>query len=105
MHTSPTHDNKEHVTGFEISNLLIRRGGVLRLLRTIPTGTITKTPKRWVLDDDDFVHFTVNGHLFNVVKPFWDNSRYWIAAEDEAGLGEVEEIRKLFDVHHILGVL
>jgi hypothetical protein len=63
MHTSPTHDDKGHVTGFEISNLLISKGGVVKLLRTIPTMTINKCPKRWALDDDDFVHFTINEHL------------------------------------------
>ena len=67
MHISPTHDDKGHVTGFEISNMLISRGGVVKLLRTIPTLTITKSPKRWALDDDDFVHFTMNGHLFKVI--------------------------------------
>jgi hypothetical protein len=72
-------------------------------MRTIPTVTITKTPKRCVLDDD-FVQFTENDHLINVVEPFGYNSRYWIVAEDEAGLGEVEEIRNLIDAHHILGV-
>jgi hypothetical protein len=40
---------------------------VVKLLRTIPTLTITKSPKRWALDDDDFVHFTMNGHLFKVI--------------------------------------
>ena len=103
MQTSPTHDDKGHVTGFEISNLLISRGGVVKLLRTIPTVTITKNPKRWVLDDDDFVHFTVNGHLFKGVEPFGDNDRCWIVAEDEAGRGEVEGIRKVFDARHFFG--
>jgi len=105
MHTSPTHDDKGHVTGFEISNLLINRGGVVKLLRTIPTVTITKSPKRWALDDDDFVHFTMNEHLFKVIEPFGDNSRYWIVAEDAAGQGEVEGIRKVFDAHNFLGGL
>ena len=104
MHTSPTHDDKGHVTVFEISNLLISRGGVVKLLRTIPTVTITKSPKLWALDDDDFVHFTMNGHLFKVIEPFGDNSRYWIVTEDAAGQGEVEGIRKVIDAHHILRV-
>jgi|ERR1051325_818348 hypothetical protein len=103
MHTSPTHEDKGHVTGFEISNLLISRGGVVKLLRTIPTVTITKSQKRWTLDDDDFVHFTMNGHLFKVIEPFGDNSRYLIVAEDSAGQGEVERIRKVFDAHTALG--
>ena len=103
MHTSPTHDDKGHVTGFEISNLLISRGGVVKLLRTISTVTITKSPKRWTLDDDAFVHFTMNGHLFKVIEPFGDNSRYWIVAEDEAGQCEVEAIRNVFDAHIVLG--
>jgi hypothetical protein len=104
MHTYPTHNKKGDLIGFEISNLLISRGRVVRLLRTIPTVTITKLPKRWVMDDDDFVHFTVNRHLFKVIEPFGDNSRYWIVAEDEAGQGEVEGIRKVFDAHNILGL-
>ena len=103
MNTSPTHDDKGHITGFEISNMLISRGGVVKLLETIPTVTITKSPKRWTLDDDDFVHFTMNGHLFKVIEPFGDNSRYWIVTEDVAGQGEVEGIRKVFDAHNFLG--
>jgi hypothetical protein len=69
MHTYPTHNKKGDLIGFEISNLLISRGRVVRLLRTIPTVTITKLPKRWVLDDDDFVHFKVNDYLFKVIEP------------------------------------
>jgi hypothetical protein len=103
MHTSPTHDDQGHLTGFEISNLLISRGGVVRLLRTVPMVTITKNPKRWTLEDDDFVHFTMSGYLFKVIEPFGDNDRYWIVAEDEAGQGEVEGIRKVFDAHNFLG--
>ena len=103
MHTYPTLNKKGVLIGFEISNLLMSRGRVVRLLRTIPTLTITKLPKRWVLDDDDFVHFKVNDHLFKVIEPFGDNSRYCIIAEDEAGQGEVEGIRKVFDAHNFLG--
>jgi hypothetical protein len=105
MHTSPTHDDHGHLTGFEISNLLISRAGVVRLLRTVPMVTITKNPKRWTLEDDDFVHFTMNEHLFKVIEPFGDNSRYWIVVEDAAGQGEVEGIRKVFDAHNIMGAV
>ena len=76
---------------------------MVKLLRTISTVTITKSPKRWTLDDDAFVHFTMNGHLFKVIEPFGDNSRYWIVAEDEAGQCEVEAIRNVFDAHIVLG--
>ena len=103
MHTYPTHNKNGDLIGFEISNLLISRRGVVKLLRTIPTVTITKLPKRWVLDDDDFVHFKVKDHLFNVIEPFGDNSRYLIVAEDSTGQGEVERIRKVFDAHTALG--
>lgn len=103
MHTLPTHDDQGHLTGFEISNLLISRAGVVRLLRTVPMVTITRNQKRWTLEDDDFVPFTINGHLFKVIEPFGDNDRYWIVAEDEAGQGEVEGIRKVFDAPNFLG--
>jgi hypothetical protein len=51
------------------------------------------------------VHFTMNEHLFKVIEPFGDNSRYWIVAEDAAGQGEVEGIRKVFDAHNIMGAV
>jgi hypothetical protein len=45
----------------------------------------------------------VKDHLFKVIEPFGDNSRYLIVAEDEAGQGEVEAIRNVFDAHTVLG--
>ena len=50
------------------------------------------------------MHFKVNDHLFKVIEPFEDNSRYWIVAEDEAGQAEVEGIRKVFDAYNVLGL-
>jgi hypothetical protein len=98
------HNDAGDVTGFEIGNLLIGRRGVLRVLKRIPAVTITKAPKAWAFDDDDFVHFTVNGHKFKAIEPFGDNDRYWIVAEDKAGRSEIEAIRQVFAERRLFGI-
>ena len=46
MDTYPTHNKKGDLIGFEISNLLMSRGRVVRLLSTIPTVLGLENKKR-----------------------------------------------------------
>ena len=96
MRAWDTHTDDGAVTGFEINNFLITRGHVARTLKRIPGVTITKHPKMWVWSDDDFIHFTLNGHKFLVIEPYGDNSRYWIVAEGEGGRPFIETIKRMF---------
>lgn len=97
-------DDRGDITGFEISNLTIGRNGVVRILKRIPSVTITKEPKAWRPVHDDFVHFKINGHNFKVIEPFGDNDCYWFVAEHEAGRPELETIRQVFAARRFLGL-
>ncbi len=99
MQTWDTHTEGGQVTGFEIPNTLIWRGGVVRLLKRVPGVEITKYPKFFSLNDDDFVHFNYRGEKFFVVEPYGDNNRYWIVAESDRGCLYVPEIRERFKQH------
>jgi len=96
MRTWEVHTDDGRVCGFEIGNTFTWRGGVLRILRSIPGVEITKTPKFFSGNDDEFIHFNYCGQKFYVEELFGDNSRYWIRAKDELGFPYVSEIRARF---------
>ena len=98
-------DDDGHLTGFEISNLLITRRGVKRVLSRISGVVITKSPRLWRPGDgDDFIHFTLNGHAFLAIEPFGDNDSYWIVAEKAFDVPEIELVRRQFEQHSCVGV-
>lgn len=105
MRVRDLHREDGAYTGFEISNLLISRRGVVRILKRIAGVTITNAPRAWRFGDNDFVHFALNGHTFLVVEPFGDNDCYWIVAEEKAGLPEIGEVKHVFAKHRWLGII
>jgi len=104
MRTRRMHNADGQLTGFEIGNALITRLGVLRILERIPGVVITKRPRWWrSWEDDDFVHFTLNGHTFLAIEPFGDNDCYWIVAEDTFDIPEIDFVRREFDARRAWG--
>ena len=99
MRTWDLHSDAGEITGFEIGNTLTWRSTVVRLLKRMPGVEITKYPKFFSINDDDFVRFKYRGEEFVVIEPFGDNSRYWIAAENESGRRFVPELRDWFKTH------
>ena len=98
-------DETGHLYGVIISNLLITRRGVERVIRRIPGVEVTKSyrPWRWTADDD-FVHFTLNARPFIAWEPYGDSDSYWIAAQDTPGGPEPESVRDAFQGHKLWGI-
>jgi hypothetical protein len=103
MHTWDHRSRSGELIGFEISNALIDRRGVLHALERVPGVTITKAPKAWGWHDDDFIHFTLNGHRFEVIEMFGDDRRYWFAPVELGYASDVEAVRKAFAEMHFGG--
>lgn len=103
MRTSELHTDDGRTFGFEISNLTITRGGVVRTIKRIPGAAITKGERYSERRHDDFCHFTINGAKFIATEPFGDNSRFWIYAYDEVGMPHVATIQRVFDQRRLFG--
>ena len=94
------------VSGFEISNLLIGRRGVTRLVAKIPGAQVTKRPRLWRPGDpDDICHFTVGASKFIVIEPFGDNGRYWICADNDSAQAHINTVRLVFERHKPFGLV
>jgi hypothetical protein len=103
MRTWELRKNDGRLTGFEISNLLITRSGVIRTLKRIPGVTITKGERYSERRHDDFCHFTLQGAEFAAIEPWGDNSRYLISADDETGFPYVEAVLRVFEARSLFG--
>ena len=92
-------------TGIEIPNIGITRHGVLRAIKRIP-GVTVSFPRPWRLEPrrDAFVHFHLNGHRFLAIEPYGDSDVFWIVAEDETDLPEVELVKGAFSKRWIPGI-
>ena len=96
MRTWPLHSKNGELCAFEIPNTLVGRHAIARFLGQIPEVHVTKWPKRFSWNDDDFVHFEFRGRNYIVEEPWGDNSRYLISAEDEAGFSHMAQIQAWF---------
>ena len=103
MRTWELHTDDGRTFGFEIRNLTITRGGVVRTIRRLPATTITKGKRYAERRHDDFCHFTVQGANFIAVEPFGDNSRFWIYAEDETGFAHIASVQRMFEQRKLFG--
>jgi hypothetical protein len=106
MRTRELRNDAGQLTGFEISNLLITRGGVERVVKRVPGVSITKSTRAWRWSaEDDFVHFVLNGHVFFAIEPFGDNDCYWIVAEDAKDIPEIGAVKGAFERHRVWGLI
>jgi len=92
-------------TGIEFSNIGFSRHGVLRVIKRIP-GVEVLFPRPWRLEprQDDFVHFTLNGHKFLAAEPWGDSDVFWIVAEDETDIPEIEIVKRAFSKRWLWGL-
>jgi len=106
MRTRDLRDDGGTLTGVEISNLIITRRAVERVLSRIPGAVITKSyrPWRWSAEDD-FVHFTLNGRTFIAWEPWGDSDAYWIYSQDAKGGPEVDAVKSAFEQHRVWRVI
>jgi hypothetical protein len=87
------HNDDGALTGFAVSNLLLRRRGVGRIIRSLTDARIIREqPPYRIGGRDDFLEFVLDGITFLVIEPFGDNSEYWIVSEPTTG--DSEQLRK-----------
>jgi len=90
------HNDDGVLTGFAVSNLVLRRRGVSRIIRSLTDARIIREqPTFRVGGRDDFLEFVLDGITFLVIEPFGDNSEYWIVSEPTTG--DSEQLRKTRD--------
>jgi hypothetical protein len=92
------HDKQGRLHAFEVSNLRIWRRGVVKVVKTIPSATITRVPLRFLswFREEEFCEFTIGEKRFVALEPFGDNSRYLIAARPAGWCAELQLIRDKF---------
>ena len=85
------------LTSFEVSNTIIGRRGVVKILNKIPEVKIIQTPifLSW-LREDVFCRFKLKNKTFTIEEPFGDNSRYLICSEPPEPCVEIEIVEKVF---------
>ena len=84
------------LTGFAVSNLLLRRRGVARIIRCIAGVRIIREQSRFRIGDrDDFLEFVIDDVTFLAIEPFGDNAEFWIVSEPTNG--DTEQLRRTQD--------
>ena len=92
------HDDQNRIFAFEIPNPGLGRGGVYRVVETIPGGALVRRPKRFLswFREGTFCEFIVDGETYDVEEPFGDNSRYWVGPRPPRWLPQTEKVRDAF---------
>jgi len=104
MKTRDLRNDRGQLYGFIVSNLLLSRHGVPRIVADIPGADIVRKQKRFALTaPDDFCEFVVDGRTFHAIEPFGDNSEFWIVAEPPEECPQVEAVRRAFEQHRLFG--
>jgi hypothetical protein len=93
-------DKQGRVFAFEVSNALLTRKSVCKLVRSIPGARLLSG--RAELRDDEFCTFEIEGQKFKAWEPWGDSSRYWIGAEPESPCPQLSVIRDAFARHRFL---
>ena len=93
-------DKQGRIFAFEVSNTLITRKGVCKLLRSIPGARLLSGRKE--LRDEEFCVFEVQGQRFKAWEPFGDSSRYWIGPEPPNWCEQISVVKDVFIRHTFL---
>jgi hypothetical protein len=94
MKTFDIRDPRGRLVAFEVSNTLLGRRGVCRIVAGIPGVTVLRRPRAlswW--REEVFCEFLLGGVRFEIWEPYGDNSRYWIGpAGAEPAVGSTATI-------------
>jgi len=91
------------VFGFEISNSLITRHGVVKTIGRIPGVTVTRGTQYGERRSDVFCDFLLDGLNFHAAETNGDSSRYWIYADHETGFPHIPTVRLVFARRKLFG--
>ena len=104
MKTRDLRNEQGQLTGFSVSNLLLSRHGVPRIVAAIPGAELVRKQKRFALSaPDDFCEFLVDGKTFLAIEPFGDNQEFWVITEPPEDCPQIEAVRSAFEAHRLLG--
>ncbi len=97
MKTYDLRDSEGRIYAFEVSNVLLGRRGVCRVVRSIPGAKLTRMPRllSWCREEE-FCAFTVDGETFVAWEPFGDNGRYWIGPKSARWCPQIEVVKAAF---------
>jgi hypothetical protein len=98
MKTFDLRDQEGRLCAFEVHNALLGGRGLLAVVKTIPSVTITRKPLllfSWFREEDS-CEFTIGDRLFVAWEPFGDNSRYWIGPKLPGSCAELQLVRDAF---------
>jgi hypothetical protein len=99
MKTHELRNAEGQLIGFEVSNLLLSRRAILRIVRRIPGVEVLASPAPLFgrgLRDDVFCVWRLGNRRFVALEPWGDNSRYWIGPEPAEPCPELETILHAF---------
>ncbi|GGX22665.1 hypothetical protein GCM10011282_30880 [Undibacterium macrobrachii] len=100
MKTRELRNDDGHLTGFSVSNILLGRHGVPRVIASIPGATVIRKQRRFAISTpDDFCEFVVDGKTFLAIEPFGDNSEFWLVTEPPEDCAQLKIVRQAFENH------
>lgn len=95
MRTYDLKDKKGRVFAFEVSNFLLGRQNLCKVILTVPNAKILRKPKRFS-SEETFCEFKVENQRFTAMEPFGDNSRYWIGPKPPKWCKQIRKVQKAF---------
>ena len=81
------------VFAFEVSNFMLGRRGVRRVVRRIPNARVLSFRGR----AEEFCEFEVEGTKFVAWEPWNDNSLYWIGPKPPEPTPHLSKVREAFE--------
>jgi len=103
MKTSEIRNDEGRLIGFSVSNVLLSRHRVPKIVTSIPGARIRRKQRRFVLSaPDDFCEFEVEGKTFLAIEPFGDNSCFWLVTEPPEDCPQIAKVRDAFAKHRVL---
>jgi hypothetical protein len=104
MKTHDLRDEHGRLIGFRVSNFLLGRHAVPKIVATIRGAKVVRKQPRFALSaPDNFCEFVVAGKVFLAVEPFGDNTEYWLLTEPPEECPQIETVRRAFEKHGLLG--
>ena len=91
--------NDGSLSGFEIENIYITLREIVKLLESVEEVANIKRRRLFGRPMDIHVTFTCFGKDCVVWEPYGDSSRYWIGANNEEEVVDLDAIAKAFSDH------
>jgi len=88
-------DKEGRIFALEVSNFLLSRKRLCKIVSTIPGVRMVRTP-RHLSGEEELCEFEIDGQRFVASEPWGDSSRYWIGPKSKEWCPQVEIVRHFF---------